>query len=200
MSQNPPLFSPHHKIRKSDRVRHLGQRPVVIWFTGLSGSGKSTLAGKVEEELFKRGFKTMLLDGDALRQGLNKDLGFDDDSRKENIRRIGECCRLFNEAGLVTIASFISPFRQERDWVRSLFPVGEFIEVFVDTPLDICESRDPNGLYKMAREGKIKNFTGIDSAYEAPDQAELTINTANFPLEKCVQEILDEILGRIMEY
>lgn len=200
MNPDPPLFSPHHKIRKSDRVRHLGQRPLVIWFTGLSGSGKSTLAGKLEEELFKRGFKTMLLDGDILRQGLNKDLGFDDNSRKENIRRIGECCRLFNDAGLVTITSFISPFREERNWVRSLFPTGEFIEVFVDTPLEICEARDPNGLYKMAREGKIKNFTGIDSAYEAPLEAELTLDAANIPLENCVQEILDVTLGRIMEY
>ncbi len=200
MSQDRPLFSPNHQIRKSDRVRHLGQRPLVVWFTGLSGSGKSTLAGKVEEELFKRGFKTMLLDGDKLRQGLNKDLGFDDQSRKENIRRIGECCRLFNDAGLVTITSFISPFKSEREWVRSLFPAGEFIEVFVDTPLDVCEARDPNGLYKMAREGKIKNFTGIDSAYEIPENAELTIKTDNLPLEKCVQEIVDVILGRIMEY
>lgn len=194
------MFSPKHQIRKSDRVRHLGQRPLVVWFTGLSGSGKSTLAGKVEEELFKRGFKTMLLDGDKLRQGLNKDLGFDDQSRKENIRRIGECCRLFNDAGLVTITSFISPFKNEREWVRSLFPAGEFIEVFVDTSLAVCEARDPNGLYKMAREGKIKNFTGIDSAYEIPEHAELTIQTENLPLEKCVQEIVDVILGRIMEY
>ena len=130
MSKEASLFSPHHRIQKDDRTKLLGQNPIVIWFTGLSGSGKSTLAGLLEEELHKAGVKTMLLDGDKLRQGLNKDLGFDDAGREENIRRIGEICRLLNESGLVTITAFISPFKKERDWVRSLFPSGEFIEIF----------------------------------------------------------------------
>ena len=200
MSQDSPLFTPLQRIQKRDRVQHMAQRPLVVWFTGLSGSGKSTLAGMLEENLFKRGYKTILLDGDVMRQGLNKDLGFDEQGRKENIRRIGECCRLFNNAGLITITSFISPFKNQRDWVRSLFPSGEFVEVFVNTTLEVCEARDPNGLYKLAREGKIKHFTGVDSPYEIPENAELVINTVNDTEEVCVQKIVDLILGRILEF
>lgn len=197
MSQSSPLFSPHYRIRKSDRQKLLGQKPLIIWFTGLSGSGKSTLAGLLEEELFKRGFKTILLDGDKMRQGLNKDLSFDDAGRTENIRRTGEMCKLFNEAGLISIAAFISPFKKERDWIRSLFEAGEFVEIYVNTPLEMCESRDPNGLYKLARAGKIKHFTGIDSVYEAPENPELTIDTEDESTEDCINKILDLVLGRI---
>lgn len=175
----------------------MGQKPLIIWFTGLSGSGKSTLAGLLEEELFKRGFKTILLDGDKMRQGLNKDLSFDDAGRTENIRRTGEMCKLFNEAGLISIAAFISPFKKERDWIRSLFEAGEFVEIYVNTPLEMCESRDPNGLYKLARAGKIKHFTGIDSVYEAPENPELTIDTEDESTEDCINKILDLVLGRI---
>ncbi len=197
MSQEVPLFSHHHRIQKSDRIRLLGQRPLVIWFTGLSGSGKSTLAGLVEEELFKKTYKTILLDGDQVRQGLNKDLGFEDSDRAENIRRVGEVCKLFNEAGLISITAFISPFSKERDWVRSLFEPGEFVEIFVNTSLEICESRDPNGLYKMARAGKILHFTGIDSPYETPAHAEIEINTAENSTEICVRQIMDYITSRV---
>ena len=197
MSKEASLFSPHHRIQKDDRAKLLGQNPVVIWFTGLSGSGKSTLAGLLEEELHKAGIKTMLLDGDKLRQGLNKDLGFDDAGREENIRRIGEICRLMNESGLVTITAFISPFKKERDWVRSLFSSGEFVEVFVSTSLELCEERDPNGLYKLARAGKIKHFTGIDSDYEVPENAELVIPTEGRSAEATVKEILDYVIKLI---
>ncbi len=197
MSKEASLFSPHHRIQKDDRTKLLGQNPIVIWFTGLSGSGKSTLAGLLEEELHKAGVKTMLLDGDKLRQGLNKDLGFDDAGREENIRRIGEICRLLNESGLVTITAFISPFKKERDWVRSLFPSGEFIEIFVNTSLELCEERDPNGLYKLARAGKIKHFTGIDSNYEAPENAELVIPTEGRSTESAVKEIIDHVIKLI---
>ncbi|HNQ60826.1 MAG TPA: adenylyl-sulfate kinase [Bacteroidia bacterium] len=191
------LFSPHHRIQKDDRCKLLGQNPVVIWFTGLSGSGKSTLAGLLEEELFKSGVKTTLLDGDILRQGLNKDLGFEKTDREENIRRIGEVCRLMNQSGLVTIAAFISPFKKEREWLRSLFPSVEFVEVFVDTSLEVCEERDPNGLYRLAREGKIKNFTGIDSVYEVPENPDIVISTAGKTAETAVEEILKHVIKLI---
>ncbi len=199
MSDISPLFSHQHRVKKNDRSRLIGQRPLLIWFTGLSGSGKSTLAGMLEEELFKKGVKTILLDGDTMRQGLNKDLGFDDAGRKENIRRIGEVCKLFNEAALVTITAFISPFKAERDWVRSLFEAGEFVEVYVNTPLEICEERDPNGLYKMAREGKIKQFTGIDSPYEVPVRPELIIDSVRNPADQCVSQIIDFVLPGIRQ-
>ena len=193
MSKEAPLFSHPHRIQKGDRVKLLGQKPLVIWFTGLSGSGKSTLADLLETNLHQRGLKTILLDGDKMRQGLNKDLGFDDAGREENIRRIGELCKLFNEAGLITITSFISPFRKERDWVRSLFEPTEFIEIFINTPLELCESRDPKGLYKLARAGKIQNFTGIDSAYEVPEKAELVIETEGKTTTQSSKEIVEYI-------
>lgn len=175
----------------------MGQKPLIIWFTGLSGSGKSTLASLLEEKLFQRGYKTISLDGDKLRQGLNTDLSFDESGRAENIRRTGELCRLFTEAGLITIASFISPFKKDRNWLRSLFEPGEFIEVYVSTTLEVCEARDPNGLYKLARAGKISNFTGVDSAYEVPENSELTIDTGKFSAEECVEMLLDIISGRV---
>jgi len=149
----------------------------VLWFTGLSGSGKSTIANLVERALFAEGRHTYLLDGDNVRHGLNRDLGFTDADRVENIRRVGEAARLFVDAGLIVLVSFISPFRSERRMARELLREGEFIEVFVDTPIEVCMQRDPKGLYLKAKAGEIKNFTGIDSPYEAPEQAELHIET-----------------------
>ena len=162
-------------LDKQRRAAAMGQKPAVIWFTGLSGAGKSTIANLVEKSLFARGRHTYLLDGDNLRHGLNRDLGFTEADRVENIRRVAEAARLFVDAGLIVLASFISPYRSDRRMARSLFEDGEFIEVFVDTPLEIAEQRDPKGLYKRARAGLIKDFTGIDSPYEAPERAEIRL-------------------------
>ncbi|MEJ0044185.1 MAG: adenylyl-sulfate kinase [Rhizomicrobium sp.] len=164
-------------VDKSARAGQKGQKPAVLWFTGLSGSGKSTIANLVERALFAEGRHTYLLDGDNVRHGLNRDLGFTDADRVENIRRVGEAAKLFVDAGLIVLVSFISPFRSERRMARELVGAGEFIEVFVDTPIEVCMQRDPKGLYQKAKAGEIKNFTGIDSPYEAPEQAELHIET-----------------------
>lgn len=173
------------------REKLLDHASTCIWFTGLSGSGKSTLANEVELTLFKRGIHTYILDGDNIRHGLNKDLGFGADDRKENIRRIGEVANLFVDAGLVVMTAFISPYREDRDQVRALLPEGKFIEVFVNCDLDTCEKRDPKGLYKKARAGEIRNFTGISAPYEAPKNPELTIdNGANSSLENNVNAVI----------
>ena len=164
-------------VDKQTRSAQKGQKPCVLWFTGLSGAGKSTIANLVEKKLLSRGLHTYLLDGDNVRHGLNRDLGFTEADRVENIRRIGEVARLMVDAGLIVIVSFISPFRSERRMARSLVEEGEFIEIFVDTPLGVAEERDPKGLYKKARLGELKNFTGIDSPYEQPEHAELRIDT-----------------------
>jgi adenylyl-sulfate kinase len=161
----------------------------MIWFTGLSGAGKSTLANALDLRLSQEARHTYLLDGDNVRHGLNRDLGFSDADRIENIRRIGEVGKLFVDAGLIALSAFISPFRSDRQMVRSLFPAGEFIEVFVSTPIGVCEERDPKGLYKKARAGVIKNFTGIDSAYEAPSDPELELNTGEYSVDECVDQI-----------
>ena len=166
-------------VDKQTRADQKGQKPAVLWFTGLSGSGKSTIANLVEKALFAEGRHTYLLDGDNVRHGLNRDLGFTDADRVENIRRVGEAARLFVDAGLIVLVSFISPFRSERRMARELVGEGEFIEVFVDTPIEICMQRDPKGLYVKAKAGEIKNFTGIDSPYEVPENAELRIETVN---------------------
>jgi len=163
------------KITKKDRIKLTKQKPSIIWLTGLSGSGKSTLANGLEEVLYNNGNFTYLLDGDNIRHGLNSDLGFDDKSREENIRRIGEVAKLFVDSGLIVITAFISPFKKDREFVRSLVEKGEFIEIFIDTPIELCQKRDPKGLYKKALKGEIKNFTGIDSPYEKPNNPEIIL-------------------------
>jgi len=178
------------KIGKSARAAANSQKPKVLWFTGLSGSGKSTIADKLEQKLHAQGRRTYLLDGDNIRHGLNKDLGFTDADRVENIRRVAEVAKLMVDAGLIVLVSFISPFRDERQMARTLVEENEFVEIFVDTPLEICEQRDPKGLYKKARAGELKNFTGIDSAYEPPDNCELTLNAGT----RAADELADEII------
>jgi len=168
----------------------MGQRPCVIWFTGLSGAGKSTIANAVEKRLHALARHTYLLDGDNVRHGLNKDLGFTDADRVENIRRVAEVARLMVDAGLVVLVSFISPFRSERRMARALVGEGEFIEVFVDTPLDVAESRDPKGLYRKARRGELKNFTGVDSPYEVPEHPELRLDTTRLTADQCAETLL----------
>ena len=173
---------------REDRQKLLKQKGALIWFTGLSGSGKSTIAFTLEHALVERGRLAYVLDGDNVRHGLNKNLGFSAEDRAENIRRIGEVAKLFADAGLLTIASFVSPYRVDRDLVRKLHEEADlpFIEVFVDTPLEKCEERDPKGLYKKARSGEIPNFTGISDPYEAPEKAEVVLKTADHKLEDCV--------------
>jgi len=182
---------PHgHTITKENRQEHKGHKSCILWYTGLSGSGKSTIANKVEEKMFDMGFHTYILDGDNVRMGLNKGLGFSDDDRKENIRRIGEVSKLFIDAGVIVGTAFISPFRSDRDMVRSIVKENEFIEIYVNTPLDVCEERDPKGLYKKARAGEIKFFTGIDSPYEAPENPEINLLTANRSVDDCADEVI----------
>ena len=163
----------------------------VLWLTGLSGSGKTTLAEILDDYLKDGQYSTCcLLDGDVIRGGLNKDLGFSDEDRKENIRRIGEVVKLFYNSGVTVISAFISPFESDRNFVRSLIPKGDFVEIFLDCPLSVCEERDVKGLYKMARLGEIKNFTGIDSVYEIPSNPEIILDTSNLTVEECIKKIL----------
>jgi adenylylsulfate kinase len=179
-----------HNVTKENRASQKNQKPCILWFTGLSGSGKSTIANALEQRLFELGYHSYLLDGDNVRHGLNKDLGFSDADRVENIRRIGEVAKLFVDAGLIVMTAFISPFRSDRDLVRALVGEGEFLEIFVDTPLEVCEQRDPKGLYKKARAGQIKNFTGLDSPYEAPQGPELVLETAHNDVAACVTKVV----------
>ena len=181
----------HHAITKQDREKLNGHRGRVLWLTGLSGSGKSTIANELEKSLFNRGIRSYILDGDNIRHGLNKDLGFTNADRVENIRRVAEVAKLMVEAGLLVITAFISPFRSERAVARALFDQDEFIEVFVNVPIEVAESRDPKGLYKKARQGDLPNFTGIDSDYEIPESAELEVNTSDLNLEQSVIKILE---------
>jgi adenylylsulfate kinase len=178
-------------ITRERRNRLNNHKSAVIWFTGLSGSGKSTLAHSVEEELHKLGCRTFVMDGDNVRHGLSSNLTFSDDDRKENIRRIGEAAKLMMEAGIISFTAFISPFKKDRNLVRQLLPPGDFIEIYCKASLEVCESRDVKGLYKLARAGKIKNYTGIDSPYEVPDNPELVVNTANEPLEESVAKVIN---------
>ncbi|WP_147199557.1 adenylyl-sulfate kinase [Pantoea sp. MBD-2R] len=184
-----------HALTREEREKQHGHQGVVLWFTGLSGSGKSTVAGALEQALHQLGVSTYLLDGDNVRHGLCRDLGFSDDDRKENIRRVGEVAKLMVDAGLVVLSAFISPHREERQMVRDLLGEGRFIEVFVDTPLAICEARDPKGLYKKARAGELRNFTGIDAVYEAPEQPEIRLDGEQLVTNLLVQ-VLDLLRGR----
>lgn len=184
------------KVTKSERSEQKRQQPCILWFTGLSGSGKSTLANALEKKLFDLNHHTYLLDGDNVRHGLNKDLGFSNEDRVENIRRIGELSALFVDSGLLVLAAFISPFRAERRMVRDLVQPDEFIEVHVATPLTTCEERDPKGLYRKARAGEISNFTGIDSDYEVPLNPEVVIDTSVMSVEDSVNTIIDYLRQR----
>lgn len=193
---NKDIVWHEHAIDKTARAAQNGHKAFVLWFTGLSGSGKSTIAGALEQELFRRGVHTYLLDGDNVRHGLCKGLGFTLADRQENLRRVGEASKLMVDAGLVVLAAFVSPYRADRDAIRALLPNGEFVEVFVDTPLAECEQRDPKGLYKKARAGEIKNFTGIDDPYEAPEQPEVHIHNHGRSVEEVVAELLVKLQER----
>lgn len=185
-----------HQVSKAERSEIKKQKPCILWFTGLSGSGKSTVANAVESKLLELKKHTYLLDGDNVRTGLNKGLTFSDEDRVENIRRIGEVSKLFVDAGLIVLSAFISPFQEDRDMVRSLLAEGEFIEVFIDTPLEICERRDPKGLYKKARNGEIPNFTGISSPYEAPVSPEIHILNNDKSIEEAAEEVVDYLKNK----
>ena len=184
-----------HNVSHEQRTSANGHKAAILWYTGLSGSGKSTVANAVDQKLFERGCHTYVLDGDNVRHGLNGDLTFSDKDRVENIRRIGEVSKLFVDAGLIVSTAFISPFASDRNMVRDLMPEGQFIEVFVDTPLSVCEERDPKGLYKKARNGEIKNFTGIDSAYDVPEKPEVHLETEGKSIEECADAVIEQLIA-----
>jgi len=183
-------------VTRDDRARVNGNKSCVVWLTGLSGSGKSTIAVALEKALWSRGVRSYILDGDNIRHGLNKNLGFSPADRTENIRRIGEGAKLFVDAGMLAITAFISPYRADRDQVRALVPDGDFVEVLVDCPLDVCEGRDVKGLYAKARAGQIPEFTGISAPYEAPLKPELTLETAKLSVDQSVAQVLGYLEGR----
>src|SRR5205085_2384485 len=186
----------HLDVSRETHARIKGQKPAVPWFTGLSGAGKSTIANLVEKKLVARGRHTFLLDGDNVRHGLNRDLGFTEADRIENIRRVGEVARIMADAGLIVLTAFISPFRAERHMVRRMIPEGEFFEIFVDTPLSEAEKRDTKGLYAKARAGELKNFTGIDSPYEPPEDAEIHIDTTQLSADEAAELIVEKLAAR----
>jgi adenylylsulfate kinase len=195
MNQN--IISQSHRIGKAERRRLNGHGSLIVWFTGLSGSGKSTIAGRLEERLHAEGVHSYLLDGDNIRLGLNNNLDFSPEGRAENIRRIGEVAKLFVDAGTVVLAAFISPFRADRDRVRSLVDPREFVEVFVNCPLDVCEKRDVKGLYQKARKGEIRDFTGIGSPFEAPLAPEVELKTDLLSVDEAVANVWDFVRRRI---
>lgn len=186
----------HATVTRKRREEQNDHKSVMLWFTGLSASGKSTLAHAVEEQLHQMGCRTYVLDGDNIRHGLNSDLDFSPEDRVENLRRIGEVGKLMLDAGVVTLAAFISPYHKERERVRSLFPHGEFIEIYCNASLDVCEQRDPKGMYRKAREGEIKEFTGVSAPYEVPTTPDLEINTGSESLEKSVETVMDLLRRR----
>ncbi|MGB3619297.1 MAG: adenylyl-sulfate kinase [Catalinimonas sp.] len=190
---NPNVIPHQHALGKADRRAQSGHRSFIVWFTGLSGSGKSTLAGRLEQRLFADGVRTYILDGDNVRTGLCKDLTFSGEDRQENIRRIGEVAKLMVDAGVVVLSAFISPFRADRQKVRDLVGDREFVEVFVNCPLDVCEQRDVKGLYQKARRGEIKNFTGIDSPFEEPTTPEVEVHTDTQPLDAAAEALYQQI-------
>jgi adenylylsulfate kinase len=183
-------------IKNTDRVKQLKQKPFLLWFTGLSASGKSTIANIVEQKLFKMNYKTYLLDGDNVRHGLNNDLGFDEKSRVENIRRIGEVSKLFLDAGTIVLTAFISPFKSDRQLVRKLIEEGKFLEVFIDSSLETCEQRDPKGMYAKARSGEIKHFTGISSPYESPENSEIHVINNSITLDAAAEQIISYLFDK----
>ncbi|MES2025431.1 MAG: adenylyl-sulfate kinase [Pseudomonadota bacterium] len=185
----------HATVTRARREMQNNHRGAIIWFTGLSGSGKSTLAHAVEEALYQRGCRTFVLDGDNVRHGLCGDLGFSIENRQENIRRIGEVAKLFMEAGVIVLTAFISPYRADRERVHSMVEANDFIEIYCDTPIEICELRDAKGMYKKARAGEIADFTGVSAPYEVPTKS-LSVNTGTLELDVCVQKVIDEILQR----
>jgi adenylylsulfate kinase len=180
----------HATVTRDLREARNNHKSVILWFTGLSGAGKSTLAHAVEEKLHKLGCNTFVMDGDNVRHGLCGDLSFSQQDRKENIRRIGNVAKLFLEAGVITLTAFISPFRSDREMVRNLVPHGDFFEIYCNTPIEVCEQRDVKGLYKKARAGEIKEFTGISSPYEPPSKPELTVNTGSNSIDACVEDVI----------
>ncbi|EIC29695.1 MULTISPECIES: adenylyl-sulfate kinase [Methylomicrobium] len=186
----------HATVTRARRERLNGHRGAIVWFTGLSGAGKSTLAHAVEEELHRMGCRTFVLDGDNVRHGLCGDLGFSAKDREENIRRVGEVAKLFMEAGVIVLTAFISPYKADRARVRSMVEHGGFMEIFCDSPVEICESRDVKGLYKKARAGQIAEFTGISSPYETPENPELTVNTGKLDLEASVRQVIEAMQHR----
>ncbi|RPF50701.1 adenylyl-sulfate kinase [Aquisalibacillus elongatus] len=194
MGEPNNLYKQQTSVNREKRELMLGQRGCVLWLTGLSGSGKSTIANRVEEILHSRGVLTYLLDGDNVRLGLNKDLGFSAKDRQENIRRIGEVSRLFVDSGLIVLTSFISPYEEDRQSVRRIFNDGEFIEIYIRCDLAVCEQRDPKGLYQKARNGEIKNFTGIDAPYQPPITPEITVDTAKLTVEECANKIIEYLV------
>jgi len=196
MQSNKNIIQHNHQVTKEQRFSTKKQKPCILWFTGLSGSGKSTIANELEVKLNRLNNHTYLLDGDNIRLGLNKDLTFSDEDRVENIRRIGEVSKLFVDSGSIVLCAFISPFRKDRKIVKNLVLAEEFIEIYIDTPLHICESRDTKGLYKKARSGIITNFTGISSPYEAPNKAEIHIKTDSYTIEESTDKIMNYLKNR----
>ncbi len=186
----------HATVTRARREEQNKHKSIILWFTGLSGAGKSTLAHAVEEQLHQFGCRTYVLDGDNVRHGLCGDLGFSEEDRKENIRRIGNVSKLFLEAGVIVLTAFISPFHSDRKQVRNIVQHGDFLEIYCNTSIDICEQRDVKGLYEKARKGLIKDFTGISSPYEAPDNAELSVHTGERPLEECVDQVINLLKER----
>lgn len=186
----------HATVTRARREAQNGHRGAIVWFTGLSGAGKSTLAHAVEEALHRSGCRTFVLDGDNVRHGLCGDLGFSEKDRIENIRRVGEMAKLFMEAGVIVLTAFISPFRADREHVRGLVGHGDFIEIYCDSPLEVCESRDVKGMYRKARAGLIPEFTGVTSPYEIPHSPELVVDTGGVELTDCVQRVMDEVVKR----
>ena len=193
MTNSANVFWQDYTILRADRTALLHQEPLVLWITGLSGAGKTTLANFLAKRLFDEGHFVYVLDGDNLRHGLNRDLGFNESDRHENVRRMAEVAALMYDAGLVTLAACISPFKSERDFARSLIPAGKFVEVFVDAPLEVCEQRDRKDLYRRARAGEIRDFTGIDSPFERPAEADLTLDTGRTLPAECADMVMQHL-------
>lgn len=196
MSKSTNVTWHETSLTKELRRKQNGHESTVLWFTGLSGSGKSTIANAVAKELYNRNIRSYVLDGDNIRHGLNKDLGFSEEDRTENIRRIGEVSKLFVDSGQFVLTAFISPFRADRQIVRDLLEEGEFIEVYIKCPIEECEVRDPKGLYDKARKGIIKDFTGIDSPYEEPEQPEIVLESDQYSIEECVEQVIGYLTAK----